>query len=121
MSIGDNIKYLREERNYSQRELAKVLNITPGTVSKYEKGTNQVPIDMLASIADVFGVSIDYLVGRTSMKRDMSVLDEKYSRYDSVSQFLEDALNLSRQGRDTLCEVLLSLKCRNSISKGEKK
>ena len=66
MKFGDNIKKLREENDVKQRELAKFLEITTATLSRYESNKS-IPGDlmMLVKIANYFNVSVDYLIGAT--------------------------------------------------------
>ncbi len=59
------LKELRKSRNISQLKLAMDLNMSQNTISRYETGERQPGIDELILLADYFGVSIDYLVGRT--------------------------------------------------------
>lgn len=62
--IGQRIKYLRKENNLSQDDLSVLLHVDRTTISGYELG-NRIPnIYMLIRIADIFHVSLDYLVGR---------------------------------------------------------
>ena len=64
-NLGKRIKFLREQKELSQLELAKILNISNSTLSQYEAG-NRVPGDDIKNkIADYFNVSVDYLLGRT--------------------------------------------------------
>lgn len=58
-------KYLRRSRNLAQRDLAELLAVNRSTISSYENNTRQPSLDTLLRIADVFGVSVDYLLGRT--------------------------------------------------------
>ena len=60
----ENIRNLREDADKTQTEIAEYLNIKQTTYSKYELGKINVPIEMLIKIADYYGVSLDYLVGR---------------------------------------------------------
>ncbi|MGN1419167.1 MAG: helix-turn-helix domain-containing protein [Acutalibacteraceae bacterium] len=60
--IGDKIKALRKSKKITQEQLAKILNITPQAVSKWERGLSLPDIELLVPIADYFGVSIDYLL-----------------------------------------------------------
>ncbi len=62
-TIGGNIKRLRKERNYTQEELAELLNVTPQAVSKWENGNGLPDISQLVPLASVFGVSTDALLG----------------------------------------------------------
>ncbi|HZJ82442.1 MAG TPA: helix-turn-helix transcriptional regulator [Clostridia bacterium] len=78
--LGIRIKHLREEKDMSQLEFAKVLNINNSTLSQYEAG-NRVPSDDIKiKIANYFNVSTDYLLGRTNIK----------SPSDTISNALED-------------------------------
>lgn len=59
------LKRLRELKGISQKELANELgNINQQTISNYEVGVREPDIQTLIKLADYFGVSIDYLVGR---------------------------------------------------------
>lgn len=63
-----NIRNLREDNDKLQRELAEYLNVKQTTYSKYELGKINIPIEIYVKLADYYGVSIDYLVGRTKKK-----------------------------------------------------
>ena len=63
------LKELRKSRGLSQQRLAMELNTTQNTVSRYETGEREADYAMLIAIADYFGVSIDYLLGRTDNPR----------------------------------------------------
>ena len=54
---------LRNDRNLSQRELAEALGSKRTTVSSWENGASEPNITMLAKIAVLFDVSVDYLIG----------------------------------------------------------
>lgn len=60
--LNDKIKELRISRNLTQPELAKILGVSRPTVTKYESGEREPDYQMLAKIADYFGVSTDYLL-----------------------------------------------------------
>lgn len=59
---------LREDRGYTQREIAIYSDITEQTYQNYERMTREPKLEILMRIADVYGVSLDYLVGRTDVK-----------------------------------------------------
>lgn len=67
--LGERLKLLRKERRVYQRELAERLELTLRGYQFYEDGTNEPNIKSLIALADFYGVTIDYLVGRTD-KRD---------------------------------------------------
>lgn len=62
--IGKSIKTLRQEALLSQEQLAKLIGTTHASISYWENGVNIPNILDCWKLADVFNVSIDYLVGR---------------------------------------------------------
>lgn len=68
MQFYDKLKQLRVENNFSQKSVAQKLNISNATLSQYESGVRQPSYDVLKKIADIYNVSIDYLLGRTNIK-----------------------------------------------------
>ena len=63
--VFPNVKNLREDRDLRQRELAVVLNVSQNTYSQYENGVIELTAENLIKLADFYGVSVDYLLGRT--------------------------------------------------------
>lgn len=60
---GLRIKQLREARGLSQRDLAQLLQIAKGRVTKYERGVHTPPASILVRLADIFHATIDSLLG----------------------------------------------------------
>ncbi len=58
------IKELREQRGFTQKQVADVLGCSPVTFLRYESGEREPNISRLIQLSDFFGVTIDYLVGR---------------------------------------------------------
>lgn len=69
-TLGSRIRFLRDEKNLSQMEMADQLNISNVQLSRYESGARKPDPDMLVQIADYLNVSTDYLLGRTSSIRE---------------------------------------------------
>ena len=65
----DNIKNLRVETRKRQVELAEYLNVKQTTYSKYELGKINIPVEVLIRLADLYDVSLDYIVGRKIEKK----------------------------------------------------
>lgn len=59
---------LREDRDLKQKDLAAYLKVHQTTYSDYELGRLNVPVTVLHELADYYGVSVDYLLGRTKNK-----------------------------------------------------
>jgi len=61
--FGNNFKELRLSNEKSQKDMAKVFNVSQAAVSHWEAGRKIPEVPMLIAIAKHFGVSIDYLLG----------------------------------------------------------
>ncbi|SHJ13279.1 helix-turn-helix domain-containing protein [Desulfofundulus thermosubterraneus] len=64
-SLGERLAYLRNQRGLSQAELARLLHMGQSTIAMYEKNRRSPDNQSLKRLADFFGVSTDYLLGRT--------------------------------------------------------
>lgn len=64
----DRLKEIREDRDYTQIEIAKILKITQAQYSRYEQGINLISTEKLSLLADFYDVSVDYLLLRTDIK-----------------------------------------------------
>lgn len=63
------LRDLREDKDLSQTKVAKILNCSQTTYSRYETGELSIPIDSLIKLAIYFNTSIDYITGLTDEKR----------------------------------------------------
>lgn len=59
------IRDLREDRDLTQTQVAKMLGMSQTGYSKYETGENDIPTDILIKLANFYGTSIDYLLDQT--------------------------------------------------------
>jgi len=59
------IRDCREDRDLTQQQIADFLHCDQSLYSKYERGERDVPLHIIARLADYYNTSIDYLVGRT--------------------------------------------------------
>lgn len=62
------IRDLREDADLSQEKLAKMLNMSQQGYSKYETGENDIPTEILISLACIHQTSVDYLLGLTNVR-----------------------------------------------------
>ena len=67
-SINFRLKELRKSKRISQLKLAFDLNMNQNTISRYENMEREADYKTLILIADYFGVTLDYLLGRTDVK-----------------------------------------------------
>ncbi len=73
MEYTNRMKGLREDCDLTQQEIAQVLNCSQTCYSKYELGQREIPIRLLCLLADFYGVSTDYLLGRTNEKKSKKI------------------------------------------------
>ena len=62
------IRDIREDRDLKQKEIADYLMCDQSLYSKYERGERPLPLELADKLADFYGVSVDYLLGRTNTK-----------------------------------------------------
>lgn len=64
--IYERIKELRKETGLSQEKVAQELSMYVTTYRRYESGERELPMEVAVRIADYYGVSLDYLAGRSN-------------------------------------------------------
>ena len=64
MSIYPRIRDLREDNDKTQKDIANVLNMQLTVYQRYERGERELPLWAAIKLADYYGVTLDYLVGR---------------------------------------------------------
>ncbi len=68
-TLAERLKQCRKEKGYTQGQVAIYCDITEKAYQNYELMTREPKIEILIRIADLYEVSIDYLVGRTNDKK----------------------------------------------------
>lgn len=105
----NRIKELRIKNKEGQETLCKLLNVSKATISKYENGSVGMSDDTMIKIADHYGVTIDYLLGRTdipnseekltiaaSMKNGLDISDMT----DDEKKFINDFVKMVRKKKN---------------------
>ena len=69
MEYWERIKGLREDKDLTQVDIAKYLNVAQNTYSQYENGKREVPITVLIKLCQYFDVSSDYILGLSDGKK----------------------------------------------------
>ncbi len=62
------LRDLREDLDKNQTQIAKILGMSQTGYSKYETGENDIPTEILIKLADLYDVSVDYILNRTDKK-----------------------------------------------------
>ncbi|QYR20631.1 helix-turn-helix domain-containing protein [Paenibacillus sp. sptzw28] len=90
MNIGSRIAKLREDRGWTQEQTAASLGISRAALSHYEKNRREPDTDTLSKFADLFHVSVDYLVGRTNSPQ--VTLDEPIREFVDQLELADEEL-----------------------------
>ena len=105
-SVIELFRELREDHDYSQSDIAAVLGISQQHYSKYETGEYELPLRHFITLAEYYGVSADYLIGRCSYdeKRPLEML--YITRDCTCERLVQDILSLSKHGRESVVEYV---------------
>lgn len=83
MDIGKRIKQLRIENEYTQKELADKIGLTPKMISFYENEERVPPIDIVLKLIIIFGVTSDYLLGISDDRQNPEDYEWRYSHEEN--------------------------------------
>ena len=60
------ISDLRNDKDYTQKQIAEILNVHPEVYRRYEKGVREIPVWALIKLAEIYKTSTDYILGLTN-------------------------------------------------------
>ena len=93
--VAKNITELRLLNNMTQMELAEKLNYSDKTISKWERAESSPDIAVLVDIADLFGVSLDYLVRTENIEETVKENKQKETKYNRrVISYISESVAL---------------------------
>ena len=88
----NRLKELRQEKKYTQAQIAKLMDVNVKTISRWEKGEFEIKPAQAKMLADYFGVSEAYLLGYNTVKNEAdikaSVLDEALEKLHAINNML---------------------------------
>ena len=103
LSIQEKLEDLRKERKLTQDIVATAVRITGSTLSKYEnKDNKEYNIAILNSLADYYGVSLEWLVGNTEVRESTSTEIDELMLDDETIKLLKSG----RFNNRLLCEII---------------
>lgn len=86
MDFGSNMMLVRKQKKLSQAALGKIIGTSGDVIGRYERGDIKPSVEVVAKIADALEVSVDYLIGKTSMALDKEAL----KRLEDISKLKEE-------------------------------
>jgi len=84
--LGQKVATLRKEQRLTQVQLAEILGISQQHMASFEKGIRKIPSSMLPALAQVFGTSVDELLGVGTGKRKRGPTSKLQQQLERVSQ-----------------------------------
>lgn len=106
MELKDNLKYIREKNGLTKRELCEKTGISERAYLTYEFGEREPKISVIEKLADFYGVTTDYLLGREPAPDPFADLNlNKESEEDVINKYMSLPPNI----RACLMDVLLQL------------
>ena len=114
--IGEKISKLRKLLKISQKDFAKMLQVTPSAVSQWENNKTSPDIDLLPKIAKVLNTSVSDLMGETPSGRKEQANDDLWDLRESLRRdpqrrmLFDAALDVRREDIETAVRILEALK-----------
>ena len=98
----NRISEIRYDNDLTQREVASYLNTTRSAYSKWERGVNELPLDKLILLSNLYNLSLDYLVGITKKKKEAT------GNYSSshLNEKLKQVRKQKKESQQTLSKIL---------------
>ncbi len=90
--LSNNLKASRTKKGLTQEQVAKDLMITKVSISRYENGTREPKIETLESLSNYYNVSVDYLLGKTSI--------ENHTTTDEISKIINAYESLPKEAQE---------------------
>ena len=119
VEFGKRLRYLRENRGFTQKELATKIGVAENTVSGYERGIREPDFEKIYNLADILCCSVSYLIDGETGGQDLNdiLLIEKFNSLDSVFQrkLVKAVLSLSQEQLDALEETFNNIEKKKDL------
>ena len=102
-TMPEVLRSLRISKSLTQSEVAEKLGLTTNAYQSYERGTSEPNCKSLRTLADYYGVSVDYLIGRTNERYSENTVIEQYMTLPKNVQVA--LLELIQKMADTFAEA----------------
>jgi transcriptional regulator with XRE-family HTH domain len=92
--LGQNIRYLRHQKQISQQELAEMLSVPRSSVSDYERGHTEPDIERLIKLSEIFNVNLDDLIRTNVSHQELEIIKNPDFRVLAISVDAHNASNI---------------------------
>ena len=113
--IAATLKDLREQAGLTQQQVADTVHLSFGTISHYELGITVPPSEIVYRLADLYGVSADYILNRCINKIDYTkVIDIHLTNSVTIGEAVEKMLKMNKKDRACLAHIITIMSDRNN-------
>ena len=104
--VASKIRYFREKKNMTQKELAEAINTTQQSIARYESGERKADQNVLFTLADYFNISINEFFPDTNRKHQ----EEEYKRILRDKGLMDENENINEEKIDGLLKIAEMMK-----------
>ena len=115
MKMGDKIRLLRAEMDWSQRELAEKIGADQAQISQYERGESIPSIGLLKRLVNVFNVTTDYLLFDENENKASTKIRNK-----DLLELFDQIEDIDEKDKDTLIEMMKIVVIKNRMQAAAK-
>lgn len=98
MNLGERLRICREKKGYTQGFVCEKAGLHRGTLSSYESGRREPKFETLTALADIYEVTIDYLLGRSSNQKLTANQEEAMTQ--EAKEWMKMFNELSEENRE---------------------
>ena len=121
MEFSESLRQLREKHGYTQKQLADAVHLSKNAICNYEKNVNLPNIETLMSLADIFNVPVDYLLGRSAISFKFDKLNKSFFGKFTIAEAIDILSSLDKKSREVIINVILYVKNYNDNCVNSKK
>ena len=119
--LGTTLSQLRSEKGLAQKEMAACLNLSISAISSYENDVHAPDPVMLCRLAEFFGVTTDYLLGRTEYRCSPETLKQYIARDYAIQDMVNTVLSLDKEKQASIVNFVKYMKHLHKESSGKSK
>lgn len=112
MSVAENIKLLREEKNLMQKEVYSDIGLKPAHYNKLEKGLVEPSIDILEKLSSFYGVTIDEIIHYSKAKPKAVTIEDK-----TATEQLRLIAELNEKDKNTVMSIIETMLTKQRFQK----
>jgi transcriptional regulator with XRE-family HTH domain len=110
MMIHEKIKKLRQQKGWSQTQLANKMGVRSQHISRYERGNSNPSAETLSKFAEIFGVSVDYLLSEDEENTNTYKIKDK-----QLQRYFEEVDNLDEEDKNVIKNLIDAVLIRKKV------